>query len=279
MTTAIDRLAIGAAALLISATTVQAQTVSSNVEGSVGGAATVSDPQGPSTTGDVQSSGQWIDGFDFDFAGPAFGEAAQRLSGVGAVAVEGLFADGSQSNAITATTTWTDSATNNSAGPTSFSFTFLISPAELSLRDFAGLEITDPVVPEAEFELSITANGVQIFQSSALLRGGNISHSLTETGTSLGPVAGPSPGPVSYDFQPFGDVLALGTFNPGESVTVIYEMRASIDSPGFETGGRARVGDPFDLDGMPGFTGSIIPDNPVATSSSSWGQLKSLYDN
>jgi hypothetical protein len=55
-------------------------------------------------------------------------------------------------------------------------------------------------------------------------------------------------------------------------------MVARVDTPGFEAGGSAEIGDPFNLDGTPGFTGELRPDDPVVpTESSTWGAIKSLY--
>ncbi len=281
----IGGLKMGAVALaLVSAGAAQAQTVSSNVEGTVAGVFS-NDPKGPTGSGPVNSFLDFADGFDFDFEDPAFGSAVQRLDGVGAVVAEGLFADGQPGpNVIVASTTWSESVTNNTAGPASYSFTFFITPAELWIGDYAGASASNPLAPQANFDLSITVNGQVVFEAGAELRGGFNGHVLTESGTSLNPALTPDPLPpftaiFGYIFDSYIDVLSLGTFNPGETVTVEYQMQASVSAPGFETGARAQVGDPFDLDGTPGFTGSIIPDSPVATTQSSWGQLKDLYGN
>ena len=115
-------------------------------------------------------------------------------------------------------------------------------------------------------------------EASANLIGGFVSHVLVEGGTSLSPTFVPGSSIFGYDFQPYADVLNLGSFNPGETVTVEYEMRVSVDTPGFEAGGRAQIGDPFDLDGTPGFSGTFIGNGVVATESRSWGEVKSLFD-
>lgn len=258
-----------------------AQTVTSFVESDVAGT-TTTDSQGPSAT-TVSSSLTVPQAGTLDFSDDGFGQATQRPSGVGGVISEALFANGGNLNSVVSRTTWSDTETNNSGAPTSYEFQYLITPARLRIGDFAGLEETDPTVPEISFEIVIRANGVAVFTAGATLRGGFVSHELIETGTSLNPSLTPNPLPpftsvFGYDFGSRADTIDLGSVDDGQSITVEYEMTATVFTPGFEAGGLAAIGDPFDLDGNPGFTGMIIPGGPVATEDSSWGEVKSLYD-
>ena len=108
--------------------------------------------------------------------------------------------------------------------------------------------------------------------------GGFVSHVLNTSGTSLSPAFVGGGSTFGYDFDSAVGTLNLGTFNPGESVTVEYEMVAQVDTPGFELGGLAQVGDPFDLTGTPGFTGTFLANGVVAVEESSWGAIKSTFE-
>jgi hypothetical protein len=119
---------------------------------------------------------------------------------------------------------------------------------------------------------------VLAFEATAHLIGGFVSHVLTESGTSLNPVFVGSGSVFGYDFQGLSSELDLGAVGPGESVTVEYEMIARVETPGFEAGGRADIGDPFDLSGTPGFDGALVPSGPVSAETRSVSQLKSLHD-
>ena len=86
---------------------------------------------------------------------------------------------------------------------------------------------------------TIRANGSPIFLASASLFGGSVSHQLIESGASLGPSFAGGGSTFGYDFQSYSDIIDLGLVGPGETITVEYEMVATVDTPGFEAGGRA----------------------------------------
>ena len=94
--------------------------------------------------------------------------------------------------------------------------------------------------------------------SPAEMRGGRLSHTLTETGTDFGGTAfvdATFPNNIlGYDFDAFAATIALGTFARGASLTATYIMAAEVRAPGFETGGLAFIADPFALDG----SGAIV---------------------
>ena len=214
-----------------------------------------------------------------DFARAGYGRAAQNLDGVGAVSCEGAFANGDPTNSILSNTLWTTSATNTTAGPVNYVFNFLIAPPALRLADYAGADALTPNAPDVTFILEIRSNGTPVFHAEASLVGGVNGHALSETGTTLNPVfaTGITSAVFGYDFDSVTDIIDLGIFNPGETVTVEYQMTASVVSGGFELGGRAAVGDPFDLSGTPGFTGALVPNNPVPVEDKSFGQVKAQY--
>ena len=271
------RIVIAALVGLFTATSLTAafaQTVSSTVEGLNGGVFT-SDPQGPSANA-VNSGLTFASTSTIDFAATGFGEANQRPDGKGAVLADALFANGQTGNYVEARTTWTDTATNNSAGPVAYVFDFLITPASLRIADFAGLPDVANNAPDVSFRATIRANGSVVFEAEAHLIGGDVSHVLNEAGTSLSPsfVAGSIFG---YDFQSHSEVLDLGTVASGDSMVVEYEMVARVDTPGFEAGGRAQIGDPFNLEGNPGFSGTLMENSTVAIEATTWSLIKGLY--
>ena len=252
-----------------------AQSVSSLVEGNNNGVVT-SDPQGPSSS-TVSSSLTFTGPFSVDFSQDGFGNAVQRPDGVGAVLVDAVFANGQSGNFVIARTTWTETATNNGGVPINYTFDFLITPPSLRIADFAGLEETDVFRPDVSFLATIRVDGAPVFVAGANLIGGFVSHVLNETGTSLSPIFVGSGSVFGYDFQGYADGLDLGVVAAGASITVEYEMIVRVDTPGFEAGGRAQLGDPFDLDGTPGFSGGLAPGGAVPTGASTWGRIKRLY--
>ncbi len=254
---------------------VDAQTVSAHVEGNNSGTFT-SNPQGPSAA-EVSSYLEFPGAAIVGFGRDAFGLATQRPTGVGGVVADAVWASGGTGNYVESRTLWTHSATNTGSTVTEFVFTFLVHPSQLRIADYAGLEETDPQRPDISFSLTIRANSVVIWNADAELIGGSVSHVLNESGTSLSPTPVGGGSIFGYDFASYGDMLSLGFFNPGETVTVEYEMIARVDSPGYECGGRAAVGDPFDLDGTPGFEGTITPGGPIPVRETSWGKIKELY--
>lgn len=89
---------------------------------------------------------------------------------------------------------------------------------------------------------------------------------LTESGTDLGGTAYSDVGfpnnVFGYRFDPLFTTIALGNINPTDVVT--YTMEVSVSGPGFETGGYARIGDPFDLIGGGSSVAFAVPEPSVA---------------
>jgi hypothetical protein len=264
------------AACLFVAAAASAQTVSTLVEGNDGGIVT-SDPQGPSAT--TATSGLDFPGAStIDFGRDGFGRATQEPGGVGAVVADALWANGQSGNYVVARANWADTATNTGTSPVNYNFDFVIAPPELRIADFAGLTEAGTQRPDVQFSATIKVNGTVVFEATAHLIGGFVSHVLNETGTSLNPVFTGGGSVFGYDFSGYSDTLDLGTVGPGGSVTVEYEMIARVDTAGVEAGGRANFGDPFNLGGSPGFSGGITPGGPVPNSGRSVGQMKAQFD-
>ena len=216
--------------------------------------ATPSDPQGPAAAGALSSEVIFADAYLHDFAAPgAVARAYQNVAGIGSVLADGSFANGgSGPNQLFASSYWTESATNLGPVPQPYEIDLFIKPAQLAIGDFGGLSVLDPEAIVARYRVSLSLNGSEIFFSEATLRGGRISHSLTEAGVDLGGTFYTDPnysfGNVfGYDFDALVTTISLGTFDPGETLMVEYTMEAEVTAPGYETGGRARIADPFSL--------------------------------
>ncbi len=111
-----------------------------------------------------------------------------------------------------------------------------------------------------EYEIELTLDGNPIFGSSATFRGGRAGNTLSETGTDLGGTFFSSGSTIGYDFDPLLVNVPLGTFAPGETLTVEYTMRVLVDTPQLETGGRATIGDPLDLSGGDAVEIVLVPE-------------------
>jgi hypothetical protein len=192
--------------------------------------------------------------------------ASQRETALGifsALTADATYYDGGPSaHLMTSRTTWQESPP--ATGPTSI--TLFIKPGELVLSDFAGLSLADPVPIELRFKIELTVNGTRFFFSEAILRGGRSGHSLTENGTDLGgtffaDVNFPN-NVAGYRFDPLFTTIDLGNLLATD--VVLYSMEVSVSGPGFETGGFARVGDPFDLSGGGSSIAFSVPEPSVA---------------
>jgi hypothetical protein len=176
--------------------------------------------------------------------------ASQRETAFGvfsALSADGMFfRGGSNVQSLTSRTTWQESPLV--AGPNAI--TLFIKPGELMFSDFAGMDLTAPTI-EASYLIDLRLNGASVFSSEAVLRGGKNGHLLTESGTDLGgtyftDVDYPS-NIQGYRFDSFIANIPLGVLATTDVVE--YVMQARVSGPGFETGGRASIGDPFDLAG------------------------------
>ena len=145
---------------------------------------------------------------------------------------------------LTARTTWQESPLV--AGPNSISL--FIKPGALTVSDFGGMGLTAPTI-RVSYLIELKLNGTRVFFSEAVLLGGRVAHTLTESGTDLGGTffehADFPDNVFGYRFDPYFATFALGVLTPSDVVD--YVMEARVSGPGFETGGRAVIGDPFDL--------------------------------
>lgn len=176
--------------------------------------------------------------------------ASQRNTADGVfsgLVADATFYNGSSTvQTLTSRTTWEESP--SVAGPNSI--TLFIKPGELVLSDFAG-GVGFLTTISARFRIELTVNGATMFFSEAILQGAPGGPTLTESGTDLGGTAFAHPvfgnDIRGYAFDALLTTIALGNLTTSDVVR--YTMEVSVSGPGFETGGFARVGDPFDLAG------------------------------
>jgi hypothetical protein len=175
-----------------------------------------------------------------------------------------LQADGnfyvSPANTLTARTTWQESP--SAAGPNSI--TLFIKAGELALSDFGSINFSNATF--ARYRIELRLNGSLVFFSEAILQGGAGGATLTESGTDLGGTVFVDPDYPSnvrdYRFDPLATTIALGNLTPADIVT--YTMEVSVGGPNFETGGFARIGDPFDLSGGGSSIAFSVPEPSLA---------------
>jgi len=180
-------------------------------------------------------------------SGNANALAAQSETPLGifsALQADATFFSGA-SNTIAARTTWEESPPI--AGPNSI--TLFIKPGELTIVDFASIVFSH--VTTARYRIELTLNGTVVFFSEAALSGGPGGLTLVESGTDLGGTPfmdADFPNNVrGYRFDSLFTHIDLGNLTTSDVVR--YTMEVSVSGPGLETGGFARVGDPFDLCG------------------------------
>lgn len=232
-------LAGSAAAVTITSTTIE-------TNASITGAG--SDPKGPANSGTLLSQVIDPNGAGEGFIGDAAARAAQNVAGDGALAVEGLYANPPGRIVLLGETSWIQTAEITGGSPETLSIALSIAAPRLAFSDFAGVGLgADELVSSYVIELLLDGN--PIFGSTATFRGGRGSSLLEETGTDLGGTFFDSGSLLGYDFDPLVTSVGLGTFDPGETLTVEYRMRVLVDTPQFETGGSASIGDPTDLSG------------------------------
>lgn len=175
--------------------------------------------------------------------------AAQQETPLGifsSLVADATFFNGSSSFlSMTSRTTWEESP--SASGPTDI--TLFIKPGELAIVDFASVVFSH--ASSASFQIELSVNGSSVLLSRAVLSGGPTGLVLSESGTDLGGVAfvdAAFPQNVrGYRFDPLFTTLHLGNLTPSDVVR--YTMEVTVRGQGLETGGYARIGDPFDLTG------------------------------
>lgn len=177
-------------------------------------------------------------------------QAASSASGQLGVSTGFLGASGRDAE-LTAVSTWTETFDYSGGAAT---FDFFIAEAIL------GFEANNVRGLKGSFEVEISLNGVALFSAGAAAV--TIASTPSDpTGIDLtltGPLTatfdpnitdGPNPGGAGYRFAPFTGSLDLSPLTG--SNTLVYSMTVNVDGLIGETGAKASIGDPLNLDLQP----------------------------
>jgi hypothetical protein len=253
----------------------QTVTIQANVEGSVSGVY-LDDSQGPANSGSLLASQSWGPGQGFtDPVLAARALAAQNDAGVSAVWVEAV-PNTPNGDYQHAETHWSETVTHSGAEPSEYVYEFHVSPPHLALKDNTE---GGPGNDSVTYEMEVRLNGNVIFQSSATLSGPENNPQLVKGGTDFGSTffTQPSAHTYGYDFQAYDGLLSLGSYLPGQSLTVEAVLRVSNQINQCGIGAYASIGDPLDLGDDPGFRNNLFSTTFVSVESKPWSGIKALY--
>ncbi len=221
-----------------------------------------SDPKGPTSLGSILSLVEDPSGTSVDFSSQAaVASAAADDTGSSAVSVNGLYTSGPNINDLYAEATFTEMFENTSKVVQNFDYSFTLNGPRLTIGDFTGFSDTSIPTIKSDYEFFVLVdNGgtIDLLDSFAELKGGNNGHNLDVGGTNpLGSTFfADSPFEFGYQFDNLADSIS-GTILPGDTLTIVSQISAIVETPGFETGAAAAIGDPLNLTGG-GFSGELI---------------------
>lgn len=235
----------------------------------------IADPQGPATTGFVESR---IDTFDFnlDGTGNAYSTAYADDLGTAYVGAEGVFDSFEEDlNTLTANSILVQQYTNNTGEAQDLSFAFTLYGPKLYISDadvfFTGENSFPEISVSYDFDVSWDAGGATTpfspFSSSAQLSGGIASHSLDKDGShqlsSNFDVVDPFT--YGYTFDNLSRTLT-STISPGDIWIFTTSLSAMVEAPGFFTGGAVHFGDTNSLSFESAITvaPSVVPE-PISS--------------
>lgn len=252
-----SHLAAGILAAALLAQSAGAVTLTTNADLTIDGTTILDDPNS-AAGGAVTSTVIDPSAFSIDFNRDGYARAI-NIDGVTAVDANALFADGLPlRHVMRAEAVFADTVTNTSGAAQDFFYDFTVFGPVLELGDFAGLE-TGPQEIRASYLIEIRVDGSAVWSSSATLRGGNVSSTLDQSGVILTSTAIGAPPVFGFDFDDLSTSVLLGNLADGASLDFEALVEVSVDTPGFEAGGRARIGDPGDVGTAPtpGLSGVI----------------------
>ena len=185
-------------------------------------------------------------GTNIDFGGSpyAFAEAgdlgAPETTRESGVEIDGWMYDGADLWAFEAVADTSITVVNTTGGNAAFTFDYYLNAFGLFLSDFSA----GGPIASVGFEFSLFIDGAPELSGTASLYGGTASSSgLLINGHWPSPVLTidpnyPGGNIYGYLFDPLSDTIDLGILADGASVTVDTHMRAYLETPGYEIGGR-----------------------------------------
>jgi hypothetical protein len=181
-----------------------------------------------------------------DFSGNAFAKSAISGSGLlengfgNSAKVEGLFAQGSPLNELTAETTFTETLTS-----TGGLYNFTLTGPILEVNANGNLNQR----PMASYFFDLLVNDVSILTSFATLSGDLNNNDLVKGGNlDLGGQVSAVGFGFRAEFDDFAGAIDLG-IPAGETFEFQQILRVDVSTFGFEAGGAASFGDPGSIDG------------------------------
>ena len=191
--------------------------------------------------------------------------------GESAARVDGLFYSGIDNNLLEANAKFTEQFTNNSTVDWKFDYGYSLGNPTLMIADYAGMSYLNEPHTNAYFDFEVTIDfgggASTVISSNALLEGGIIDHNLTTGGTD--PLTGfyfendpDFPNVFGYDFTGFSGGLS-SLARPGQTVKITSSITVGLQTPGFETGGSAWIGDPYNVGLDPGMLSGDLIITPV----------------
>ena len=217
-------------------------------------------PSSDTDTSATQANAQLLD----DLQGEWNTQAASSASGQLGVSSGFLGASGRRAD-LTSTATWTDVFDYTSGAAT---FDFFIAEAII------GFEANNVRGLFGNYSVDISLNGVSLFEASASILTVDSTPSdpngllLTQTGPQIATfdpniTTGPNPGGAGYRFSAYTGSLALDPLIGTN--TLVYTMSAGVRGLIGETGAKASIGDPLNLDLQPPGAGLTIESGPPPT--------------
>ena len=177
--------------------------------------------------------------------GSSHGYAASRSGAAGDLAASAYLdmSDDVSSMDFHASSSWSDTITNNSGSAQGYTFDFFFAGGYLDLGGTGGMSM---------FSLDILLNGNSIWDASASLSGDPSGGSVTlDDGGLSHTVYDGLPYYYYVGFDPFSGSLDLGVFNDGESFDITYNLDVWVNSTSQLSYAAAAVGDPFSTNPIP----------------------------
>lgn len=209
--------------------------------------------------------------------GSSFLSAVARYDGFIAAAAQTSVSSGGNEWEWTSRVQFRDDYVNPAAAPQAFVFDFDIFAMSLRIFDREGTTQTAEIFAQVQVNRS-DGSSTALFRIDETLTGGVFSLQLADSGnyvppstfTCALPTFGGRCADARYDFDPYHGSIPLGSFGPGETFTVQYDLSARVKARTIGVNGAsAFIGDPFDVTGS-GVGGVVHPFTPAVPEPASW---------
>jgi len=221
----------------------------------------------PSTTGAIAQTASYEQ--PGGMLGSSFVRSIARFDGFIAAAAQASVPSGGHVWEWSSRSQYRMSFTNTAGTDQTYVFDFDIFRMSLRLVDLEGVSQSASIF--ANVQINRPAGGGEVvFRLDEELEGGLTRHTLQD-GSSFVPdrtftcarPSGSRCGDINYEFDPYHGTVVLGTFQPGETFELQYDLEARATANTFNVNGAAAfIGDPFDVTGS-GVGGTVRVLTPV----------------